>query len=390
MKHNFDEMIDRRVSECKKYEPAYPEDVIPMWIADTDFAVPEEIAAAIQERAKHPCYGYPVESFEFEKSAASWEKKRFGWDVKPEWVKYANGVLPFLMYAIRAFAYPGDKVVFQTPVYPPFYAITRNNGCQIVTNPLVQDENGKYQIDFEDLEKKLKDPRVKLFFLCNPHNPVMRAYTREELIQIGELCLKYHVIVIADEIHCDLTYKGYEHIPFASISEEFANNSMVLINPSKTFNIAGFRTGAAIIPNKEMRDNIQIIIEDNKNYGRTIFGMLSFITAYNECEYYADEMMEYLEENKNYIVKFMKERIPRIRLAEPEATYLLWLDCRALNMTQEELKKFFFEKAKLGLNDGATFGAEGVGFMRMNIACPKATLTEALNRLEKAVKELNG
>jgi len=390
MKHNFDEMIDRRVSECKKYEPAYPEDVIPMWIADTDFAVPEEIAAAIQERAKHPCYGYPVESFEFEKSAASWEKKRFGWDVKPEWVKYANGVLPFLMYAIRAFAYPGDKVVFQTPVYPPFYAITRNNGCQIVTNPLVQDENGKYQIDFEDLEKKLKDPRVKLFFLCNPHNPVMRAYTREELIQIGELCLKYHVIVIADEIHCDLTYKEYEHIPFASISEEFANNSMVLINPSKTFNIAGFRTGAAIIPNKEMRDNIQIIIEDNKNYGRTIFGMLSFITAYNECEYYADEMMEYLEENKNYIVKFMKERIPRIRLAEPEATYLLWLDCRALNMTQEELKKFFFEKAKLGLNDGATFGAEGVGFMRMNIACPKATLTEALNRLEKAVKELNG
>lgn len=390
MKHNFDEMIDRRVSECKKYEPAYPEDVIPMWIADTDFAVPEEIAAAIQERAKHPCYGYPVESFEFEKSAASWEKKRFGWDVKPEWVKYANGVLPFLMYAIRAFAYPGDKVVFQTPVYPPFYAITRNNGCQIVTNPLVQDENGKYQIDFEDLEKKLKDSRVKLFFLCNPHNPVMRAYTREELIQIGELCLKYHVIVIADEIHCDLTYKEYEHIPFASISEEFANNSMVLINPSKTFNIAGFRTGAAIIPNKEMRDNIQIIIEDNKNYGRTIFGMLSFITAYNECEYYADEMMEYLEENKNYIVKFMKERIPRIRLAEPEATYLLWLDCRALNMTQEELKKFFFEKAKLGLNDGATFGAEGVGFMRMNIACPKATLTEALNRLEKAVKELNG
>ncbi len=293
------------------------------------------------------------------------------------------------MYAIRAFAYPGDKVVIQPPVYPPFQAITKNNGCQLLTNPLIQDENGKYQIDFEDLEEKLKDPRTKLFFMSNPHNPVMRAFTLEELTRIGELCLKYHVIVIADEIHCDLTYKGYHHIPFASISEEFAQNSMVLINPSKTFNIAGFRTGAAIIPNKKMRDNIQIIIEDNKNYGRTIFGMLSFITAYTECDYYADEMMDYLEENKNYIVDFIRNRIPRIKLAEPEATYLLWLDSRDLQMTQSELKTFFFEKAKLGLNDGATFGIEGTGFMRMNIACPRATLVEALNRLEKAVNELN-
>ena len=389
MKHNFDELIDRRVSECKKYEPSYPKDVIPMWIADTDFAVPEEIAEAIQKRAEHPCFGYPVESFEFERAAARWEKVRFGWEVDPEWVKYSNGVLPFLMYAIRAFAYPGDKVVIQPPVYPPFQAITKNNGCQLLTNPLIQDENGKYQIDFEDLEEKLKDPRTKLFFMSNPHNPVMRAFTLEELTRIGELCLKYHVIVIADEIHCDLTYKGYHHIPFASISEEFAQNSMVLINPSKTFNIAGFRTGAAIIPNKKMRDNIQIIIEDNKNYGRTIFGMLSFITAYTECDYYADEMMDYIVENKNYNVDFIRNRIPRIKLAEPEATYLLWLDCRDLQMTQSELKTFFFEKAKLGLKDGATFGIEGTGFMRMNIACPRATLVEALNRLEKAVNELN-
>ncbi|MDD3253234.1 MAG: pyridoxal phosphate-dependent aminotransferase [Lachnospiraceae bacterium] len=389
MKHNFDEIIDRRVSECKKYEPAYPKDVIPMWIADTDFAVPDEIANAIAERAKHPCYGYPVESFEFEKSAAGWEKKRFGWDVKPEWVKYSNGVLPFFVYAIRAFAYPGDKVLFQSPVYPPFYAITRNNGCHIVTNPLVQDEDGKYQIDFEDLEDKLKDPRVKLFFLCNPHNPVMRSYSLEELTKIGDLCLKHHVLVISDEIHCDLVYKGHKHIPFASISEKFADNSMVLINPSKTFNIAGFRTGAAIIPNEQLRNKIQTMIEDNKNYGRTIFGMLSFITAYNECEYYADEMIEYLEENQQYTVDFIKERIPRIKLADPEATYLLWLDCRDLKLSQPELTKFFFEKAKLGLNDGSTFGSEGIGFMRMNIACPKATLVEALNRLEKAVNELN-
>lgn len=389
MKHNFDEIVNRRASECKKYEPSYPEDVIPMWIADTDFAVPAEIAEAISQRAKHPCYGYPVEAFAFEEAVCRWEKVRFGWDINPHWVKYANGVLPFLMYAIRACSYPGDKIVIQTPVYPPFFAITKNNGRQLLENKLVQDETGKYQIDFEDLENKLKDPRTKLFFLCNPHNPTMRCFTKEELTRMGQLCLKYHVIVVADEIHCDLTYKGFVHIPFGSISPEFAKNSMVLVNPSKTFNIAGFRTGAAIIPDAELRNNIQITIENNKNYGRTIFGMLSFITAYTKCDYYADEMMEYLEGNKDYLSDFLKKRIPSIRLGQPEATYLMWLDCRALQMEQPELKQFYFEQAKLGLNDGETFGAGGKGFMRMNIACPRATLEEALIRLERAVNGLS-
>lgn len=389
MKHNFDEIINRCDSECKKYESAQNNSgILPMWIADTDFAVPKEISEAIVARANHPCFGYPVESFEFEKSAQRWEKVRFGWDIDPHWVKYSNGVLPFLMYAIRALSYPGDKVVIQPPVYPPFSAIVKNNGRQLLTNPLKQDENGKYQIDFEDLEEKLKDPRTKLFFMSNPHNPTMRCFTREELVKMGDLCLKHNVVVISDEIHCDLTFKGYNHIPFASISEEFAQNSMVLINPSKTFNIAGFRTGAAIIPNDEMRKNIQITIENNKNYGRTIFGMLSFITAYEKCDYYADELMEYLEENKNYLVDFLKENIPQIKLAQPEATYLMWLDCKGLNMTQSQLKEFFMNNAKLYLNDGSTFGAEGVGFMRMNIACPKATLQEALARLKQAVDNI--
>ena len=389
MRHNFDEIIDRRASECKKYEAAaYPADVLPMWIADTDFAVPVEISNVIQERAKHPCFGYPIESFEFEEAAARWERVHFGWNVDPHWVKYANGVLPFLMYAVRAYTYPGDHVVIQPPVYPPFSAIVRNNGRQVKENHLRQDENGKYQIDFEDLEAKLKDPRAKLFFLCNPHNPAMRAYTLEELKRIGDLCLKYNVLVISDEIHCDLTYKGYKHIPFGSISEEFANNCMVLINPSKTFNIAGFRTGAAIIPNKQIRDNIEITIVNNKNYGLTIFGMSSFINAYTQCDYYADEMMEYLQGNRDFMMSYLKERIPRIKLAEPEATYLMWLDCRDLKMSQDELKAFLFDRAKLGLNDGSTFGAEGVGFMRMNIACPRSTVEEAMERLEKAVNSL--
>lgn len=389
MKHNFDELIDRRASECKKYEAAcYPDDVLPMWIADTDFAVPVEISEAIQKRAMHPCFGYPVEDFGFEESVQRWEKVRFGWDIDPHAVKYANGVLPFLMYAIRAFTYPGDKVIIQSPIYPPFPAIIQHNGRTVVDSPLKQDAEGRYQIDFEDFEEKLKCTRAKLFFLSNPHNPTMRAFTREELTRLGELCLKYNVIVVSDEIHCDLIYKGHAHIPFGSISEEFARNSIVLVNPSKTFNIAGFRTGAAIIPDKKLRDNIQITIVNNKNYGRTIFGMLSFITAYTKCDYYADEMMEYLEGNKDYIVSFIKERIPKIKLAVPDATYLMWLDCRALGMTQADLKKFIFEKAKLGLNSGDDFGASGTGFMRMNIACPRATLVEGLNRLEKAVNAL--
>ena len=224
--------------------------------------------------------------------------------------------------------------------------------------------------------------------MSNPHNPAMRCFTLEELKRIGELCLKYNVLVISDEIHCDLTYQGYKHIPFGSISEEFANNCIVLINPSKTFNIAGFRTGAAIIPNKRIRDNIEITIVNNKNYGRTIFGMLTFVTAYTQCDYYADEMMQYLQQSRDMMMAYMKERIPRIKLAEPEATYLMWLDCRDLNMTQDELKAFMFNKAKLGLNDGATFGTGGTGFMRMNIACPRSTVEQALEQLEKAVNAL--
>ena len=216
----------------------------------------------------------------------------------------------------------------------------------------------------------------------------MRCYTLEELTRIGELCLRHNVIVMSDEIHCDLTYQGYRHIPFGSIRQDFADNCIVMINPSKTFNIAGFRTGAAIIPNQRLRDEIQSTIVSNKNYGRTIFGMISFITAYTQCDYYADELMDYLQGNRDLLMDALKTRIPRIKMSVPEATYLMWLDCRELGMDQPELKRFFFEKAKLGLNDGVTFGQGGLGHMRMNIACPRATLEQALDRLERAVNAL--
>ena len=389
MKHDFNLEINRRNTECKKYEAAsYPEDVIPMWIADTDFATPVEISQALKDRMDHSCFGYPANQEEFESSAARWMRDRHSWDVKPEWVKYGQGVMPFIKFAIDAFTAPGDKVIIQTPVYPPFHALVINNGRQLVANPLVKGENLHYTMDLDDLEQKLKDARTKLLLLCSPHNPVMRAWTKEELTAVGDLCLKYGVFIVVDEIHCDLTYKGFHHVSFGTLGERYYNNSMVLINPSKTFNIAGFRVGAAIIPETTARDKIETAIVNNKAYGRTIFGNIAFVTAYTKCDYYADELMEYLEENKNFMVEFLQTRVPKIKVGNPEATYLIWLDCSDLGMNQSKLKAFFRENVKLGLNDGATFGPNGVGFMRMNIACTKKTLKEALERLEAEVNKL--
>lgn len=389
MKHNFNEEINRRTTECKKYETAsYPEDVIPMWIADTDFAAPVEITQALQERAAHPCYGYPANQAEFEASVARWMGTRFGWTVKPEWVKYGAGVMPFIKFALDAFTAPGDQVIIQTPVYPPFHALVKNNGRQLVTNPLHRDEALHYTMDLDDLEAKLKNPRAKLLLLCSPHNPVMRVWTEAELRAVGDLCIKHNVFIVVDEIHCDLAYHDYKQTSFGTLGEAYARNAMIMVNPSKTFNIAGFRVGAAIIPDAVYRDRIEAAIVNNKAYGRTIFGNIAFVTAYTKCDYYADELMEYLEENKNYLVKFLDTRVPRVRMGTPEATYLMWLDCSALNMSQDQLKAFFRDKVKLGLNDGTTFGPEGIGFMRMNIACTHKTLQEALARLEREVNLL--
>ena len=387
MQHNFDEIIPRRGTNSYKWDSATDPNVLPMWVADMDFHTAPAVTEALKKRVEHGIFGYVRVPDAYYNATINWFKRRHDWRIEKEWIIYTSGVVPALSAIIKALTGPGDKVLVQTPVYNCFFSSIRNNGCEMISNPLIYEDN-TYRIDFDDLEKKLKDPRTKLFFMSNPHNPAMRCFTLEELKRIGELCLKYNVLVISDEIHCDLTYQGYKHIPFGSISEEFANNCIVLINPSKTFNIAGFRTGAAIIPNKRIRDNIEITIVNNKNYGRTIFGMLTFVTAYTQCDYYADEMMQYLQQSRDMMMAYMKERIPRIKLAEPEATYLMWLDCRDLNMTQDELKAFMFNKAKLGLNDGATFGTGGTGFMRMNIACPRSTVEQALEQLEKAVNAL--
>lgn len=387
LKHNFDELIDRKGTECKKWD-TYADDVIPMWIADTDFKCPQPVVDAMVKRAQHGIYGYPVNVVNFEESIVNWQKKRFGWNIETDWVEYTPAVIPAIVYAMRAFTEAGDNVVIQMPAYHPFHDIIPNNGRHILGNNLILNADGSYSVDFENLEQLLSKKRTSMFLLCSPHNPVGKCFSREELTRISELCLKHNVFVVSDEIHSDIVYKGHRHIPFGSLSQAAADNCVVCVNPSKTFNIAGVRTGAAVIPNRRNHDLFYKPLEDLKAYGRTIFGTLPIEVAYNECDYYADQLLEYLTGNLEYLNKFIAERVPQIKVTPVQATYLIWLNCKALNMAPKELNQFFLEKAKVAMNEGATFGPGGAGFMRMNIACPRSRLVEALERIEAAVKQL--
>lgn len=387
--HNFDEIVVRRGTDAKKYDPSlYSQDVIPMWIADTEFKAPKEVVDAICKRAEHGVYGYPYNDIAFEEAAQRWVGVRFNWEIEANWVEYVIGVIPGVICTIRALSNEGDKIVLQTPIYPPLREAVNQNNRVLLENKLVL-ENGRYEIDFEDLENKLKDEDTKIFILCNPHNPSGRVITKEELTRIGNLCLKYDVKIISDEIHCDLTYNGVKHTPIASISDEIADICTTSINPSKTFNIAGNRIACIITKNDERRAKIKEHILANKGQGRTIFGLTSFITAYTQCDYYADQVVEYTQKNMEYVKEFMEERIPSVKLIKPEAMYLLWLDFRKLGLSQSDLKKFLTEEAKLGLNDGQSFGDNGIGFMRLNIAAPKIVVEEVMHRLELAINQFN-
>lgn len=391
LRHDFDLDAQRRGTDAKKYDPSIvPNDVIPMWIADTDFTCPQPVVDALVKRASMPHYGYPYLSNDFQKAIIRWNEVRFGWEgLTVDMIEFVPCIIPGMIYAIREFTSMGDKVVIQTPVYPPFHDAVKNNGRQLVHNPLVL-KDGRYEIDFEDLEMKLKDIRTKIFIICNPQNPTGRVFSREELEKMANLCLKYDVLMFSDEIHEDLVYSGNKHIPLASISEEIAQNSITFINPAKTFNIAGFRTAAVIIPNLKIKRAFHEAALKNKAIGRNIFGDVALIAAYNECDYYADQIIEYLEETRDMMVEFFETRIPQIKMIKPESNFLVWLDCRELGFeNQSEIKTFFKEVAKLELNDGTSFGfEEGKGFMRMNIAAPRAVVVEALERLERAVKTL--
>ena len=393
MKYNFDEIIDRTKYHSAKWDElettfgVIPKDVLPMWIADMEFRSPQPVIEAIKKANEHGIYGYTSRPLSYYQAIIDWMEKRHNWKIKKDWIAYSPGVVPALSLIIRAFCQPGDKVIVQPPVYYPFFRVIENNGCHIVNNPLKLN-NKKYSIDWEDLERKVDDPRVKILIFCSPHNPVGRVWQREELIILGEICLKHNIIVVSDEIHADILFKGYRHIPFASISPAFAHNSITCTAPSKTFNLAGLQTSSIIIPNKKYYKIYENILDGLALDENNVFGLVALEAAYRDGEEWLEQLLSYLNENLKFLMKYFKERIPKIKVIRPEGTYLVWLDCRQLGFNTKGLNNFMIKKARVALDDGYWFGTEGEGFMRINIACPRSFLEEGLKRIERAVNNL--
>lgn len=390
MKYNFDTVIDRTQSDCDKFSTTSTQtlfgtnDVIPMWIADMDFVSGDFIIDAIKKRADHGVFGYHCRTEKYNQAIINWVARRSGWNMQSQWLEFSPGVVAGLTFAMLGLTKEGDGVLIQPPVYHPFAIAINHNKRKVINNPLRYTEHG-YEIDFEDLDKKLA--QAKIFLMCNPHNPSGRCYTKEELLKIGELCIKHDVKIISDEIHSDFVYAPNHHIHIASLSPEIAERTITLIAPSKSFNIAGFCTAVAIIPNPKLKeiyfDEMLKIHVNNSN----IFGAVALEAAYNNGDQWMDEVKVYLESNIDYCLDFIKTHIPSIKCHKPQATFLLWLDFSAWGLSQADLSKFLVAKAHLGLNDGAMYGQEGQGFQRINIGAPRSTIVEAMTRLYNAAKE---
>ena len=387
MIYNFDKVISRKGTHSVKWDArkAYfgSEDLLPMWVADMDFPVPVELVEAIKRRADHPLYGYTIRPDSYFKSFIRWVKDRHEWEIKKDWVLFSPGVVPALNFIVQAFSKPGDKILIQPPVYHPFFFSVENNHREMVFNQLKL-VNGRYEMDFDDLESKL--PGVKMILLSNPHNPVGRAWTQEELMQLAELCIMHKVLIISDEIHSDLALPGFKHIPVASLGDEIAANTLTCMAPSKTFNLAGLSTSSMIISDPAKRANFEEYLDRFHITGGNVFGMVASEAAYLHGKDWLDQVLEYIQGNFDFLDNFLKENLPMLHLTPAEATYLAWLDFSALKMDGDGLKSFLINKAKVGLNDGRTYRDGGEGFQRMNLACPRSILEEALQRIEKAIK----
>lgn len=392
MKYNFDEEINRFKTSSVKWDEVDTifggENLLPMWVADMDFKVPEPVINAIKERADHGIFGYTARNDSYYEAIIGWMQRRHNWKVEKDWICHAPGVVPALGMIVRTFTKPGDKIIIQSPVYYPFTNVVEKNERIIVQNPLKY-EDGKYVMDFEDLESKM-GPDVKMIIISSPHNPVGRVWTKEELTQLGEICLKHNVLVVSDEIHFDLILKGHSHTPFASISEEFALNSIICTAPSKTFNLAGLQTSNIIIPNKNIREQFTNTIESLFIGMTSTFGLVATESAYRYGDEWLDQLLEYLDQNLAFLTNYINQNIPELKVIPTEGTYLVWIDCRELGLEAKELEHLMQKEAKVALDEGYIFGKNGEGFTRVNIACPRSILEEGLRRIEKAVKSVRG
>lgn len=390
MKYNFDEIIDRRNTSCVKFDAVAERlgrnDFIPLWVADMDFLSPPCVIEALRKRVEHGIFGYTFPSPQYYRSIIDWLEKRHCLTVKKECLTFVPGIVKGIAFALDEFTEKGDKVIIQPPVYHPFRIITEGLERQVVTNPLVL-ENGRYRMDVDGLKKTVAENDCKVFILCNPHNPGGRIWLPEELAEVAEICNEKDILVISDEIHADLALPGNKHTPFAAVSEKAAQNSITFMAPSKTFNIAGIVSSFALIPNSAIFKRYVEYLEKRELNQGNLFAYTATQAAYEGGEDWLNELLKYIQGNIDFVSNFIEKNIPRIKVMKPEASFLLWLDCRELGLSQKELVRLFTDKAHLMLNNGTMFGKEGEGFMRMNVGSPRAVIEKAMNNLKNAIDE---
>lgn len=382
MKYDFDTLIPRRGTGSCKWDSAADPDILPMWVADMDFRTVPAVTEALTKRAMHGIFGYAEVQAAYFAAVTGWFRRRHGFRIDREWILFTTGVVPALSAVIKALTRPGDKVIVQEPVYNCFFSSIRNDGCVAVSNDLLYSD-GRYSIDFDNLERKAADLAVKLLLLCNPHNPVGRVWTREELTRLGEICFRNDVLVVSDEIHCDLVFQGHTHIPFASLGEEFLNNSVTCTAPSKTFNLAGIQVANIVAADPAVRQKIDKALNVNEVCEINCFAADALIAAYDRGEEWLEQLKRYLWENYLYLARFFAENFPRLRVLPLEATYLVWVDCGSLGMASSEIAALLLKKGKLRINEGSLYGPAGEGFIRFNIACPRASLADGLERFKR-------
>ncbi len=405
MKYDFDHEIDRLQSNSSKWsmiqDPDDPEKQImtdifsgqdralPLWVADMDFASPQPVIDALVSRAQHGIYGYTVIPDSYYEAVINWMKRRHNWLIEQEWICTVPGVVPSLNAAVRAFVPPGGKVLVQTPVYYPFFSTIEGNEAVIAANPLIY-ENGRYTMDFVDMQQKASDPDVHMLILCSPHNPVGRVWTSEELRKLGQICLDNNVLVASDELHADLLFNGATFIPFGSLGEELLQNSIICTAGSKTFNMAGIRTSNIIIKNPELREIYQKTLDTGGLGSLSLFGTVALEAAYNHGEEWLEQLLAYIQANFDFMCAFIDQHMPQTRVVPLEGTYLAWLDCRELGLDKKELRSLMVDQARVYLDEGYIFGDGGQGFERINLACPRPILQDAMQRIARALAELSG
>ena len=387
----FDSSIDRRGSRSSKWDGCnakfgVPEnaELLPMWIADMDFRSPEEVAEAITRRAEAGIYGYTIRPDSFYECITNWVMRRYGWEAEKEQIVFTPGVVPGLHIAVQSLTEPGDGIIVQTPVYYPFMEAGQNTGRKVEINRLTEDEDG-WHMDFEDLEMKASQPQNKLMILCNPHNPVGRAWSAEELSRVAEICLKNGVFLVSDEIHADIIMNGAKHTAVCSLSEKYRDCTLTCYAPSKTFNLAGLQTSYFIIPNGSIREKFLAGLSANRVFNINCFGGVALEAAYTHCEGYVKALCSYVDANMDFMKKYIDERLPELSMRKPEATYMAWVDFRRTGMKTEEIEDFIIHQAHIAPDMGSWFGPGGAGFLRFNLACPRRTVARALTQLEKAL-----